>query len=359
MPNNYEIDILLNSDNDIQYPYRGRIYSLGIKEPHNRKSISYQARVFVKRMLILRKLKHDNQYEASISIITSANIANVLTKVSGCRTVITEVYMPNERPSFKEKYIIGSLTSTYYNKADRIVAETKAIGAYLINTHRVDPDKIVIIPNSIDVDEINTLAQKQLNDKERDIFNKESTFVTAGRITYQKAHWHLIRAFSKVVQYDRSAKLVIFGEGELKEMLIGLVKAYRLENNVFLHGFTGELDKYVARCRAFVMPSMYEGMPTALLQAMAVGVPCIITDFYTDSHIQGVLYTEWGVMCQMFSGQYHSAEDELEESENVFAYAMIEMLSNKEIYSRYCVASRRRSIAFDNKNVIRKWMEII
>ncbi|WP_196802275.1 glycosyltransferase [Butyrivibrio sp. NC2007] len=66
---------------------------------------------------------------------------------------------------------------------------------------------------------------------------KEKTFVTAGRLQYQKAHWHLIRAFSKIVKDIPEAQLVIFGEGELKDMLMDLIKAYKMEGNVFLNGW--------------------------------------------------------------------------------------------------------------------------
>ncbi len=371
LPDCYDIDILLNSDADIEYPYEGKIYSLDFKEPKSREGIWYQFKVFCRRLNVIKKLKKENHYDTVVSILTSANVANVLCKTPDCKSVITEVIMPSENPSFKEKYIVGGVTTMFYNKADVVVAETKAMGDNLVKNHKVDPKKIALIPNSISVQGINNQADKELTEEEKKIFTIENTFVTAGRMQYQKAHWHLIRAFSKVAEKNTEAKLVIFGEGELKSMLEELVQAYHLEKNVFLKGFTNELDKYVAKCRAFVFPSMFEGMPTALLQAMAVGTPCLITDFYSGArevlgdentpteHITDILYTKWGIMSPVCSGKYLTADVPLEREEELFAKAMTEMLESDELRQKYSEAGNKRSYDFDNGTVIKKWMEVI
>ena len=186
LPNDYQIDILLNSDKDVQYPYKGMIYSLDIKEPKSRESIYYQTKVFLKRLKTIIKLKKQNQYDSVVSILTSANVANVLCKTKNCRSIITEVNMPSESASFKEKYIIGSLTTMFYTGADIVVAETNAIAENLIKKHRVNQGKICIIPNSIDVDGINMQASQPLTLEEKKMFNYENTFVTAGRMQYQR-----------------------------------------------------------------------------------------------------------------------------------------------------------------------------
>ena len=371
LPNEYDIDILLNTDKDIEYDYRGQIYSLNVKEPKSREGIVYQFRVFWRRLGYIRRLKRKNKYDAVVSILTSANVANVLCKTKDCKSIITEVNMPNDNPTFKEKYIVGTLTTIFYNMADCVVAETKAIADNLVLRHGVDTSKISIIPNSISVENINKLGVQPLAEGEEQVFNAKKTFVTAGRMQYQKAQWHLIRAFSRVVEEYKDAKLVIFGEGELKSMLEELISAYKLENNVLLYGFTNELDKYVSKCRAFVFPSMFEGMPTALLQAMALGIPCLVTDFYSGArevlgdektpgeHIRNNLYTKWGIMSPVCSGKYLAADVPLEKEELLLAQNMIDILGNDDLRNKYSDASKKRSYDFDNSTVIKKWIEVI
>lgn len=370
LPEEYDIDILLNSDENIQFPYRGKIYSLDIREPRNREGLWYQFKVFLKRIKYIKKLKIANHYESVISIMTSANVANIICKTKDCKTIIIDVTFLDETPSFKEKYIIGNLVSHFYNKADAIVAETQAVADNLVLKHNVRKEIIYVIPNSINVFAIKRLAENKLDEKESKIFT-DKTFVSAGRMVYQKAHWHLIRAFSKVVEHDKDAKLVIFGEGKLKNYLLKLIKEYDLEENIFLYGFTNKLDSYVSKCRAFLFPSMYEGMPIAILQAMAVGVPCIITDFYSGArellgdekiskdHIKEVVYTKWGIICPMFSGNYLSKNDDLEENEIIYAGEIIKMLEDNDWRDKYAKAASERSLYFDNSNIIKKWMEVI
>lgn len=369
--NEYDVDILLNSDRDIQYDHYGRIISLDVGEPKDRKGIIYQSKVFIKRLNKIKKLKKENHYDCIVSILTSANVANVLRKTPDCRCVVVEVIMPNESQSFKDKYLVSKLTSIFYNRADCVVAETGLIAENLVKKHKVDSNKISIIPNSINVNAISEEIKTPITDEERKIFSKDKTFVTAGRIAYQKAHWHLIRAFKKVVEFDRDAKLAIFGEGELKDYITDLIRSYKLEQNVILCGFSSDLDRYIANSRAFVFPSMYEGMPTALLQALATGVPCIVTDFLSGAReilgdedtpsdkIDRIVFTKWGIITPVCSGNVLGADVPLEKEEELLSEAMIKILSDSELAGKYGAAARERSIDFDNSSVIKKWVKVI
>lgn len=371
LPDEWSIDILLNSDSNIVYPYRGKIYSLGVKEPKDRNGLLYQTVVLTKRIKAIRRLKRENHYDSVASILTSANVANVLTKTPRCKSVITEVAMPSETPTFKEKQIIGRLNTWFYKRADCVVAETKAIRDHIIGVCAVTPSKIRIIPNSISIRDISREAGIALSDEENALFEKKRTIITAGRMEYQKGQWHLIRAFARVVKTIPDAKLVIFGKGELDKTLAELIGSYHLEKNIVLYGFANDLNKYLANCRAFVLPSMFEGMPTVLLQAMAVGVPCVVTDFFSgarevlgdeetpEDHISDIVYTKWGIMTPVCSGKYHSSEISLEESEIKLSDAIIQMLTDDELHDRYSKASAIRCRDFDNETVIKEWLKVL
>ncbi len=371
LPGDWELDILLNSDKSIVYPYEGSIYSLGIREPKDRNNLLYQAVVLSRRLKTIRRLKKVRHYDSVVSILTSANVANVLTKTPDCKTVITEVIMPSESPTFKEKYIIGRLNSIFYKRADLVVVETKAIAYHLINATRVSSSKIRVIPNSINVGAIREEAAKPLSDEESILFDRKRTIVTAGRMEYQKGQWHLVRAFSKVVEAVPDAKLVIFGQGELYRTLLELIQSLHLEGKAVLHGFTKDLNKYLANCRVFVLPSMFEGMPTALLQAMAVGTPCIVSDFFSgarevlgdeetpEDRICSIMYTKYGIMTPVCSGAYLSSKSPLEEAEVFLTEAIIRMLKDDELFNQYSDAVQKRIKDFDNETIIREWMEVL
>lgn len=102
--------------------------------------------------------------------------------------------------------------------------------------------------------------------------------VTCGRLTEQKNHRLLIDAFAEVQKIHPYATLKIYGEGALREKLQNQIESLNLNEKVFLMGATNDVAKVLQTADLFVLSSDYEGMPNALMEAMAAGVPCISTD---------------------------------------------------------------------------------
>lgn len=132
---------------------------------------------------------------------------------------------------------------------------------------------------------------KKLQNKSRIIYNavKEDFYhierhpvpgeiVTCGRLELQKNHALLIDAFSKVVALYPEATLKIYGEGSLRQKLQKQIDDLGLHNKAFLMGATNHVEKVLETADLFVLSSDFEGMPNALMEAMAAGVPCISTD---------------------------------------------------------------------------------
>ena len=107
---------------------------------------------------------------------------------------------------------------------------------------------------------------------------QKGEIVTCGRLTNQKNHAMLIDAFAEVVKKIPYATLKIYGEGNLKETLQKQIDNLGLQNKVFLMGVTENVAKALETAELFVLSSDFEGMPNALMEAMAVGVPSISTD---------------------------------------------------------------------------------
>lgn len=102
--------------------------------------------------------------------------------------------------------------------------------------------------------------------------------ITCGRLEEQKNHILLIKAFFNVVKKNPNAYLHIYGEGSLKDSLQSLIDNLGLNHSVKLMGQTNDVVSVLEKADVFVLSSFYEGMPNALMEAMAVGVPCIATD---------------------------------------------------------------------------------
>jgi CDP-glycerol glycerophosphotransferase (TagB/SpsB family)/glycosyltransferase involved in cell wall biosynthesis len=106
-----------------------------------------------------------------------------------------------------------------------------------------------------------------------------TTFVTAGRLSPEKNHARLIRAFDLVHRDNPNTRLVIMGGGPLRQDLEGLVVDLGLVTSVTLPGRLANPYPVMANSDCFVLSSNYEGQPMVLLEAMVLGLPIVTTDF--------------------------------------------------------------------------------
>lgn len=102
--------------------------------------------------------------------------------------------------------------------------------------------------------------------------------VTCGRLSEEKNHEMLIRAFKRVLKEVPDAQLEIYGIGEMENKLQVLIDHMKLSGSVWLRGNIRDVPDILSEADLFVMSSDQEGLPNALMEAMAIGVPSISTD---------------------------------------------------------------------------------
>jgi len=125
----------------------------------------------------------------------------------------------------------------------------------------------------------------------------ESDFVfcAAGRLVSVKNFELLICSFVKAFSKDQPVRLIIYGEGPLRNKLQELIETEGYCGKIHLPGRTNDMAEAYAHADAFVLSSDFEGMPNALIEAMAAGLPCISTDCPTgpsdliENRISGIL----------------------------------------------------------------------
>lgn len=110
------------------------------------------------------------------------------------------------------------------------------------------------------------------------IGEREKIIVSVGRLVNQKNQKILIEAFSKIASEYPEYKLVIYGEGDLRSELENQIKELYMEKRILLPGNVTNVLEEIYKASVFVMTSNFEGMPNALIEAMALGIPCISTD---------------------------------------------------------------------------------
>ena len=107
--------------------------------------------------------------------------------------------------------------------------------------------------------------------------------LTAGRLVAQKDQPTLLRAFAEI-RKARAARLIVLGDGPDSGRLAVLARELGVHDDVDFRGFQSNPIAYMARARLFVLSSIYEGLPSALIEAMACGTPVVSTDCPSGPH---------------------------------------------------------------------------
>ena len=166
-----------------------------------------------------------------------------------------------EYKSFARKMIMKLL----YPLANGVVFQTEEAKEFF---NKKIQDKSIIIPNPIGEKFLNTNIK---NEKKNEIIN-------VGRLEEQKNQQMIIKAFSNISKKFPQYILKIYGEGSLRNKLEQLISSLDMNDKIFLMGNIDEIQDKMNDADIFVLASKYEGMPNALMEAMAMGMACISTD---------------------------------------------------------------------------------
>lgn len=212
-----------------------------------------------------------------LSTLTGANLAAILARMlltgHGPKLVLREaVTLRNLRGSHRLY-----LMRWFYPKANAVVALTEVMREELIKNIGLTPNKVFCIPNPVDRDLVSNRAAEHL---EHPWFESESQplLLGIGRLSAQKDFSTLIHAFSQV-RFQQKARLMILGEGELRQSLETLVKRLDLQDDVLLPGFVVNPYSWLRRASILILSSLWEGYPNVVLEALALGKPVVITEY--------------------------------------------------------------------------------
>jgi len=188
--------------------------------------------------------------------------------------------------------LVSQLEKLAFKYADKIIVTTPQMKFEAINRHNITPEKIKIIPNTVNIDVFKPKSE---------IEKIEGRICFVGRFTSQKNLHLLIEAISGV----KNTSIILIGDGPLKSELEE--KAINLNVKV---DFIGNVPNYklpemLNACQLFVLTSVWEGMPKALLEAMACGLPVIGTD---APGIRDVIKNgETGLLCKHDANEISNA----------------------------------------------------
>lgn len=175
---------------------------------------------------------------------------------------------------------------------------------------------------------------------------RTANVITVGRLCSHKNQSMLIRAFAKIADRYPNQNLVIYGDGDYRKHVERQIADLKLENRVHLMGKTSKVSEALARASVFVLPSDFEGMPNALLEAMAVGVPSISTDCPCGGPAMLIRHGENGLLVPV-------------KDEDALADAMDRLLSDISFAEALGKAAKKDAEAYRPEKVFEKWKAYI
>ena len=292
----------------------------------------------------LNRLLKKLEIEQAISFLVRANFVFCFTKYFSSSKVIISERIHAKKQYEKDKLenkIMNSLIRSLYKKADKIISISNGIRESLINDYSIDSSKIVTIHNPQNIEQIQTQKKKDISFK----FNEKfKYFITLGRLVRQKDHATLIKAFKLCNEKFKDSKLLILGQGSLKDDTEKLIQELQLENKVILLGFIENPFDYLKKSDVFVFSSIFEGFGNVLVEAMACGLPVISTNCPS------------GPSEILENGKYGMLTKVGDEAE--LAHAMLEMLDDN-MNKKFKTLSLERVLNFDVSIVANKYLDIL
>jgi glycosyltransferase involved in cell wall biosynthesis len=218
-------------------------------------------------------------YDFLVLSLRTQTDAQIYWTFHNARFDLREEHLARQKWLFKPKrWGHHTLYSLGARGVDRLIAVSEEVKVSITKTLPAIPQKkIVAISNSVDVNRYGDRSGRAALRLELGLNEEHKVAVMVATFKEQKGHRFLLEAMQAVVSQRPDLKVLFAGDGELRTALQERALELRLENNVFFLGNRADISALLAASDYFILPSLWEGLPMALIEAMASGLPVIAT----------------------------------------------------------------------------------
>ncbi|MBR5597759.1 MAG: glycosyltransferase [Lachnospiraceae bacterium] len=284
-----------------------------------------------KRFCKLRNIWKEEQPDIIISFIGKNNFMAILTAwglkipvVVSVRAEPTVEYY-NSFMRFCAKHLLC--------KADGIVLQTEDSKAFF---NKKTLKKAVVLPNPLNPNFIGDYYEGI----------RENKIVAVGRIDSLKNQKLIVESFFKIAAELADVELVLYGDGEDRESLMELAKRSPYADRISFPGSVNNVKEHIKRAKLFVLSSNAEGMPNALMEALALGIPCVSTN------------CPCGGPKMLMEGKENGILVPVGDSEEM-AKAMKTILQDEELWEKYSKNAYDITKDLNPTVVNKKWQEYL
>lgn len=223
--------------------------------------------------------KHANEYTAVHGHIGST--ASIYLKIANKYNLFTIAHSHNTKGVLSINSIMYRIMS--YNTrhiADYFFACSKQAGIDRFGTKVVSNEKIYsVLNNAIDTKIFDYNEEVRMQMRQKLNFSSDNLVIGhIGRFQPQKNHDFLIDIFAEIHKINKKSRLLLVGDGDLKEKIMRKVESLNLIDCVYFTGVRSDVQDLIQAMDIFLFPSLFEGLPVTLVEAQTSGIKCVISD---------------------------------------------------------------------------------
>ncbi len=223
-------------------------------------------------------LKEHPEYKIVHSHVRStATIVLSIAKKYGCKTIAHS--HSTSSGSGLSAIVKNCLQYRIRFVADYFMGCSQKAGEWLFGKKVCSSDRYMNVCNAIDAEKY-IYDKKIADDVRKELGYAEDDFVIGhvGRFSEPKNHMFLLDVFNEVHKKNSRYKLILVGDGELRENIEKKIKDYNIEKDVILTGVRTDVNRLMMGMDLFLFPSLYEGLGIVMIEAQATGCPCVASD---------------------------------------------------------------------------------
>ncbi len=363
----FNITVVIFDSSNIGYDIEGLHIidlNLGVQRGKVRKILN-----IIKRSRRLRTLKKEMKPDIAYSFGPTANMVNSFSKTKNTKVWLgIRSYMDMGEPA---------KLKLFTRFADLIICCSKVIEKELKVKYKFN--KITTLYNLYDVEAIKKEAQEkepELPWQDMDERGKKMRcLLSMGREDDVKGFWHMLKIFSLVQKRIPEARLILVGEGSFEEYK-KLAENLGILKFVCFAGRQSEPYKYLKKGEVYLLTSLNEGFPNALVEGMCLGLAAVSTDCLTgpaeillgeanagwhrkpENEKENVIYGKYGILVPPMSrGKDLNAGCILEEEKNM-ADIIIDLMQDENKLERYQKAARERAQYFSYEKYVEQFLDL-
>lgn len=251
----------------------GKVIVLDLKDKFYNLTVTYKLYGLVK------KIKPDLIHSALFNANFHARLVGILTNIP---VIIEEHGMY----TWKRWYHIA-IDRLLERFTCKIITPSNSVKDFIIKQEKIEPDKIKVIYNCIDLRELKSDISKVEAKKNLNIDAHNFVIGVVGNLRKEKGHSILLQSLRGVISEHPNVKLFILGSGPLYEKLINMSKNLKIEKHVTFMGKVTNIADFLRSLDLFIMPSLNEGFGISLIEAIYMKVPCIASNVGGIKEIAG------------------------------------------------------------------------